>query len=80
VLEEYRRLNDKPLPGTLLYDSTLGTKACSSGSVAVGGTNGGTRCFAADNGQSSACLEQGSCWWITAILFYVKPKPKPISS
>ncbi len=29
-----------------------GDQGCSSGSVAVGGTNGGTRCFAVDNGQS----------------------------
>ena len=27
-------------------------QGCSSASVAVGGTNGGTRCFAADNGQA----------------------------
>lgn len=29
-----------------------GNQGCSSGSVAVGGSNGGTRCFAADNGQA----------------------------
>ena len=29
-----------------------GDQGCSSGSVAVGGSNGGTRCFAADNGQA----------------------------
>jgi hypothetical protein len=28
-----------------------GDHGCSSGSVAVGGTNGGTSCFAANNGQ-----------------------------